>query len=85
MVTAEKAIDKYKTVLSELGVDQTQYRFKIDNGLIRVGHVVGPGTDHVQWSMMRYSPDDFLRVAEMRRLDVPPSRKVGNRFVPVDR
>ena len=85
MVSCKEAVDFYIKVLRELGRDVPKYQFKVDNGKICMGHVWGEGVNEVQWAMMWHTPEEFSKLARMRSLNPAPVKKVGTRFIEVDR
>lgn len=71
MMRPKEAVDTYITTLKDLGLDVTRYQFQVVSGKIRIGHVLGPNPLDVQWAMMWHTPEEFAKMARMRRLDVP--------------
>ncbi len=85
MVSCKEAIEAYILVLQGLGKNILKYQFKVDNGKICIGHVWGTEVDEVQWAIMWHTPEEFLKMANRRRTGSALAKKVGGRFVEVDR
>ena len=72
MVMATEAIDEYICALRSVGADLFSYHFKFANGKVCLGH--GREEDFVQWSMMWHTPEELMKMAKRRRLDL----KIGD-------
>ena len=70
-MSPREAIEKYIAALDDLGIPRGQHQFRVENNRIAIGHVFGPEIDDVQWSMRWHTPEEFAKMAEMRRLDLP--------------
>lgn len=66
-MTPEQAIEEYKTALVHTNQNLENYDFMVDNGRVRIGHKCDWG---VQWSMMYYTPEEVMKLAKMRKLDL---------------
>ena len=84
-MSAREAVEAYIAALRHVGADILGYQFRLIDGKICLGHVWGLGLDEVQWGMMWHTPEEFFKMAKMRRLDSLPAKKVGNRFIEVDK
>jgi len=83
MVTPDEALTAYVSALTSVGADLFSYHFKFANNRVCIGH--GREGDWIQWGMTWYTPEELVKLAEMRRRDIPRAIKVRNRFVEVDR
>jgi len=84
-MSVKEAVDAYVAALRAVGADILKYQFRVVGNKICLGHVWGLGLDEVQWAMLWHTPEEFLKLATMRRLDSRPAKKIGNRFVEVDK
>lgn len=69
-MSPKEAIEAYIHVLDDVGVDRMTRQFAVDSGRIRIGYVYGEEVDDVQWGMTRYTPEEFMKLAKMRALDL---------------
>jgi hypothetical protein len=69
-LSPKEAIEAYIKALDDVGVERTTRQFKVENGRIRIGYVYGEEVDDVQWGMMSYTPEEFMKLAYMRALDL---------------
>jgi hypothetical protein len=84
-MSAREAVEAYIDALRDVGADILKYQFRVIDGKICLGHVWGVGLDEIQWAMIWHTPEEFSKMARMRRLDSRPTSKIGNRFVEVDK
>lgn len=80
-----EAVAAYIDALQDVGADMLKHQFQVVGGKIRLGHVWGLGAYDIQWGMLWHTPEEFSKMAKMRRLDSRPAKKIGNRFVEVDK
>ena len=83
-MSARQAVEAYINALREVGADILKYQFRVIDQKICLGHVWGIGVDEVQWGMLWHTPEEFSKMAQMRRLDFRPATRVRNRFSEVD-
>lgn len=78
-MTPKQAITEYINALIEAGANPGDTQFRVDNGLIYLGHSFGFGVDDVQWAMRGLTPEQLSKAAKMRRLNlgVGDPRKAG--------
>jgi hypothetical protein len=73
-MSPKEAIQEYIAALDAVGAELSEYQFEIANGRIRMGYVVGPSALDVQWGMRSFTPEEFVKMAEMRRMNL----KIGD-------
>jgi hypothetical protein len=70
MPSAKEAIAEYVAALRHVGDDVVDYHFRAENGRVSIGRTVGPDPLDIQWGMTWYTPEELLKAAKMRRLDL---------------
>jgi hypothetical protein len=69
-MSPSEAVNEYIAALKAVGQDTSMYQFKVNGTWICLGRAYGPNVADVQWGMTWYTPEQFSKVAKMRRLDL---------------
>jgi hypothetical protein len=69
-MSPKEAIQAYIDALEYVGADVCDFQFKIENGRISLGYVFGPSVLDIQWGMQSHTPEEFAKMAKMRKLDL---------------
>jgi hypothetical protein len=79
-IPARKAVHAYIDALKAVGADILNYQFRVEGGKICLGHIWGLGAYEVQWGMLWHTPEEFSKMAKMRRLDesIGDPKKAGS-------